>query len=75
MRIRWNRVFVLLAALAIMVAWPRISALLRNAGLPDIVPALFPSASNHEQIRALLVLATALICVILLAKELMNQGQ
>lgn len=78
MRIRWKRVGMALLAVAMLILWPRISALLRQASfslpdVPDIVPCLCPDGADHDGVRAVLVLCVAGLCLVLVAREILQE--
>lgn len=78
MKIRWKRVGILLLTVVILISGPRVSRLVGNARLrmpefPDIVPCLFPSAAEHDGLRAVLILSVAALCLILVTRELLQE--
>ena len=78
MKIRWKRVGMVLLAIVVLILWPRISALLGQARffvpeVPDLVPTLFPDRADHDAVRAVLVLCVAGLCLVLVAREVLQE--
>ena len=72
-KIRWNRVLVLMAVLIGFVAWPHLWNLAGRIEWPEICPLIFPWMEDHEELRSVLVVSVLLLGLTIAVAELRRE--